>query len=368
MLCGLDAGMPQAARDYYITWLAPGEAFPEVIDAFPDLYKSTDYSKDMTYSLIQSASKDNGIDLVILGDAYSDRLINDGTYDRDLTNVIDHIFMEEPLNSLRDYFNIYITYAVSENETNTGITALDLVFEDGSTRISGGDGIVDDYMRATLPDYGFGAVPFIIILANTHRHAGCCVFYSSGSTLVYTTLGIDEADFHATQCHEFGHAIGKLADEYDEWGWTYADTQGFIQSSSEGWWPNVDITSDLNSVKWSRFLQDERYANQGLGLFEGGFASYAYGIWRPTENSIMNTAATGFNAPSRQAIYKQVHELAEDSFVYDYETFVAFDQKARAAASNANRAPGITSECILPHLPPPVFIHNPNGSLTTLHQ
>ena len=373
---GMNTDMPNVARNYFIMWLAPGEDFPVIEDPFADLYKSVDYSKDMSFSCIQSASKGKGIDLVIMGDAYSDRLINDGTYDRDLTNAVEQIFMEPPLKSLRDYFNIYISYVVSENETFTGITALDLIFDDWTTHISGGDGIVDDYISAALPDYGrewmtVRPTPFIILLANVHRHAGTCAWFSSGSSLVYTTLGIDDVDFHATQCHEFGHALGLLDDEYDESGWTFEDTEPFISKSSEGWWPNVDITNDPNRVKWSRFLQDERYADQGLGLFEGGSAYYAHGIWRPTENSLMNDAPTGFNAPSREALYKRVHELAEDSFVYDYETFVAFDQNARAEASTRDRAIRRIPERNLPHLPPPVFIQgadNPYGACTTLHR
>lgn len=382
MMCSPDAMMPQAAMDYFITWIAPEEEFPIIEDPFANLYKSTDYSKDRTYSCIQTATKGKGIDLVIMGDAYSDRLINDGTYDRDLRSALEHIFMEEPLKSLRDYFNLFVTYVVSENETITGITALDLVFEDGSTRISGGDGIVDDYMRATLPNYGWEwtmgrPTPYTILMANTHLHAGTCEWFTSGSSLVYATLGIDEDDFHAIICHEFGHAIGRLADEYDDWyghltfGDIPSDVDQFTQDCSKGFWPNVDITNDPNLVKWSHFLSDERYSNQGLGIFEGGFAQYAYGIWRPTENSIMNSATTGFNAPCREAVYKRVHELAEDSFEYDYETFVAFDQNARAEAARANRAPRLAPERILPHLPPPVFIQgaeNPYGACTTLHK
>ena len=374
LMCELDTDMPQAAKDYFITWITPGEEFPAIADPFADLYRSTDYSKNMTYSCIQEATKGKGIDFVIMGDAYSDRLINDGTYDRDLTNAVNQIFSEEPLKSLRDYFNIYITYAVSENETISGITALDLVFEDFSSHISGGDGIVDDYMRATLPNYGREFMmgrpqPFIILLANTNIHAGTCAWFSSGSSIVYTTLGVDEADFHATQCHEFGHAVGLLADEYDEHGYTFNDIQSFNQKSSDGWWPNVDVTSNPNTIKWSRFLHDDRYANQGIGVFEGGHEKFAYGIWRPTENSLMNSAATGFNAPCREAIYKRVHELADDSFVYDYETFVAFDQPSWANEPKMNCVVRTDDGCTIQKFSPPVFIngaYNPNGASTTI--
>lgn len=376
LLCRDEAQMPEASMKYFITWVAPGEEFPQLNDPFSDLYKSADYSKDMTYSLVQRATKGKGIDIVIMGDAYSDRLINDGTYDRDLSSAIENIFTEEPLKSLRDYFNVYITYVVSENEVVSGITALDLVFEDfPSTHIQGNGATIDDYMKATLPNYGYEfatgrPIPYTIVIANTHSHAGTCAFYDSGSTTAYSALGLDEQDYYSIVCHEFGHAIGKLADEYYQSGKTFMDTQIFSQKSSEGWWPNVDITSALNSVKWSRFINDERYASQGLGVFEGGYADYAYGIWRPTENSIMNTAPTGFNAPCREAIYKRVHELADDSFVYDYEQFVAFDQQG-ASQNQSSAEKRVTSVEIQrgKPLPPPIFVtgaSNPNGASLTV--
>ena len=375
LMCESDADLSQPAKDHFITWISPYDDFPAIEDPFSGLYKSTDYSKDMTFSCIQEATKGKGLDLVIMGDAYSDRLIQDGTYDQDMRNVIKHLFMEEPLKSLRDYFNLYITYVVSENEAFNGVTALDVIIEEGTTHMSGGDGIVDDYMKATLPTYGKEStmgrpLPYIIILSNAHIHAGTCTWFCEATPLIYTTLGIDDVDFHAIQCHEFGHAVGLLADEYNELSDTFSSIQEFNFKSSQGWWSNVDVTNNPNTIKWSRFLQDDRYANQGLGVFEGGLASYAYGIWRPTENSLMNTATTGFNAPCREAIYKRVHELADDTFIYDYETFVAFDQPSWANnTSTSSSIVPMNHEQTMRPLPSPVFItgtNNPNGASTTI--
>ena len=368
-MCSDAAKMPDSSMNYFIKRITPDEEFPALEDIFAEFYKSRDYSKDYTYKLIQKATMGKGIDIVLMGDAYSDRLINDGTYDKDLKNAIENIFTEEPLKALRDYFNVYITYAVSEHEKIEGITAFSLVFNDMSSHIDAAlDGTIDDYMRATLPDYGYEfatgrPVPYIIIVSNCHLHAGTTYFFTSGSSLVLTSLEKDDLDFHAVICHEFGHAIGKLADEYDQEGLTFYDEYNFKQKSSEGFWPNVDITNDSNAVKWSRFLLDERYSNQGIGVFEGGLEKYAYGIWRPTENSIMRTAATGFNAPCREAIYKNVNTLADESFVYDYETFVAFDQKTISASNiSKSRVPN-KNKSFLQKLPSPVFVDN--GSTTS---
>ena len=376
LMCGESARMPEPSKQYFVRWISPEDDFPEIVDPFADMYKSTDYSKDKTFRTIQTASKGKGIDIVIMGDAYSDRLIENGKYDSDLSNAIEHIFSEDPLNSLRDYFNVYICYAVSENESITGITALDLVFEDWpSTAISGGDGC-DDYMKSVLPDYGSEwvngkPIPYIIIVANCTSHSGTHYFFSSGASLTLSALGENDTDYHFIVCHEFGHAIGRLADEYYQRNDTFENNDIFTEECANGFWPNIDVTSDPNSVKWSRFLQDGRYANQGLGVFEGGFADYAYGIWRPTENSIMNNAPSGFNAPCREAIYKRVNELADDSFVYDYETFVAFDRPSwENNTSTTNSVARMNHGRTMRPLPPPVFIKgtkNPNGASTTIH-
>ncbi len=376
MMYSKSSDMPEPSKQYFVCWISPEDDFPEIVDPFADLYKSTDYSKDKTFRTIQTASKGKGIDIVIMGDAYSDRLIENGKYDSDLSNAIEHIFSEDPLNSLRDYFNVYICYAVSENESINGITAFDLVFDDWpSTRISGGDGIVDVYLSSVLPNYGWEwmtgkPIPYTIIVSNCTLHSGTNYYFPSGSTLTLCALGENDTDYHSIVCHEFGHAIGRLADEYDQEGKSFTDPTDYLQKCSEGFWPNIDITSDPNSVKWSRFLQDGRYANQGLGVFEGGYAGYAYGIWRPTENSIMNTAPTGFNAPCREAIYKRVHELADDSFVYDYEQFVAFDQQG-ASQNQSSAEKRVTSVEIQrgKPLPPPIFVtgaSNLNGASLTV--
>lgn len=103
---------------------------------------------------------------------------------------------------------------------------------------------------------------------------------------------------------------------------------------SYGWYKNLDFTSDPTLVKWAEFITDERYAGQGLGVFEGGYG-YDYGVWRPSRTSIMSgDLAAGYNAPSREAIYYRIHKLAYGAdWEYDYETFVAYDEVNRSTAA-----------------------------------
>ena len=102
-----------------------------------------------------------------------------------------------------------------------------------------------------------------------------------------------------------------------------------------GWGANVDWRSNPTEVKWAKFINDPRYADEKIGVYEGSYL-YSYGAYRPTENSMMRHNDVGFNAPSREEIYKRVMKESEgDSWTYDYETFVAFDATGRAEFVNA---------------------------------
>lgn len=97
-----------------------------------------------------------------------------------------------------------------------------------------------------------------------------------------------------------------------------------------GWAANVDFTPSRNDVLWNRFLTDARYQGADaygelLGVYEGA-CTYWSGAYRPTNDSMMRNNQHGFNAPSREAIFKRIMSLAYgEAWTYDYEEFVAFD-------------------------------------------
>lgn len=151
-----------------------------------------------------------------------------------------------------------------------------------------------------------------------------------------------------------GHGFGKLLDEYF---YTGTISQQEIETNLDyrnnfGWGWNVDYTSDPNQVVWAKFLNDTRFSNQGLGVFEGA-ATYQYGAYRPTENSIMRYNTGGYNAPSREAIYYRIQKLAFGKEP-DYEEFVEWDQAHRSSFSNTR-----TYKKIYPPTAPPVVINLP---------
>jgi len=183
---------------------------------------------------------------------------------------------------------------------------------------------------------------------NSDNYAGTCYMYQptsigdygSGPSVSYFPKGGNAETFAQLLHHEAcGHGFAKLADEYayEDMGAIPADVANSHkeQQNTWGWWKNVDFTSDPSATRWSHFINDTRYANDGLGAYEGGL-TYWTGVWRPTENSIMRYNTGGFNAPSREAIYYRIHKLAYgDSWQYDYEEFVKYDAINRKAAASS---------------------------------
>lgn len=303
-----------------------------------EIYESTDYSQDGITTVLQTATIGNGIDIVLMGDAYSDRQIEDGTYRRDMEYLYDNLFTEEPYKSFREYFNVYYVNVVSPNEGYGAYnkTALDGFF--GAGTLAGGN---DDKAFA----YALRAIDIkrmdealIIVSMNSDNYAGTCYMYApatsddygSGPSVSYFPHGGDEETFVQFLHHEAcGHGFAKLADEYaNEYNGTIPEGEVLDYMNKQknwGWWKNVDFTNDLSQIRWSKFINDSRYANEGLGAYEGGL-TYWTGVWRPTENSIMRYNTGGFNAPSREAIYYRIHKLAYGAdWQYDYEKFVEWD-------------------------------------------
>ena len=328
------------------------------------LYESTDFSQDGTYVTLQSATVGNGIDVVLMGDAYSDRLIADGTYRSVMENTMEQFFSEEPYKSFREYFNVYMVNVVSPNEVyGTGSrTALSTRFGDG-TSVSGDDQTVFSYALNAISEDRMDEA-LIVVMMNRDYYAGTCWMYypesgdyGNGVSVAYFPTSSDETTFRGLILHEAGgHGFAKLADEYayEEYGQVPSDEITNCQNLWDfGWYPNIDFTSDPALVNWSEFIADARYQYDGLGVFEGGY-TYWTGVWRPTENSIMRYNEGGFNAPSREAIYTRINKLAfGESWQYDYEDFVAYD------AVNRRSEPATAPSSVLQrHEPtaPPVIV------------
>ena len=327
-----DLYMSSSAWKPYSQWFEPYD-YGDLSEFYPDCYISSDYSQDGKVKTLQTASKGNGIDIVLMGDAYSDREIADGSYEADMEYMYDNLFTQEPFKTHKDMFNVYYVNVVSMTEGyDYAGAALGGYFGDG-TLVGGNDNKCFEYALNAISEDEMDEA-LIIVAMNSDAYAGTCYMYypesatdtyGSGPSISYFPRGGDAETFAQLLHHEAnGHGFAKLADEYayEDMGTvpTQEVTDTKTQQTNIGWWKNVDFTSDVSAVRWSYFINDTRYTNEHLGCYEGGM-TYWTGVWRPTENSIMRHNTGGFNAPSREAIYYRIHKLAYgSSWEYDYES------------------------------------------------
>ena len=309
-----------------------------------DDYSSTDYSMDGEVVTLQKASVGNGINIVFLGDAYTDREMKDGSYVNLMRHCMDEFFAIEPYKTFRNRFNVYAVKVVSKNgRTGAGYsTALGCVVSGNSISIneSGVEKSFEYALRA--PGIKDRKNLLIHVLVNSTGRRGITKMSESLQTGVAfsSSTSNEPSIFGPVLRHEAGgHGFAFLADEYsnrnESPGQELVDEYNRLYREY-GWYSNVDFTNDPAKIKWSAFLSDERYRDE-VGIFEGGAAYYTKGVYRPSVNSMMNAEVEYFNAPSRWAIYKRIMELSGED--YSFETFLEYDavNRGEAAASASGR-------------------------------
>ena len=325
-------------------------------------YTSSDYSQDGQVTRIHSATVGKGIDVVFVGDAFADK--DQNLFNKYVELGKEAFFTEEPFRSTKNRFNIYRIGSVSKNGIITqegGDTKFSAQFGDG-TYISGDNKAVFSFVQEKIPSVDLTKT-IIFVIINKAKYAGTCWMSSNNMAICYVPLCRNENEYAQTLRHEgCGHGFGKLADEY------FYDSMGRIPDDevselkkwkgfAYGFYENVDLTSDPNTILWSKFISDSRYSGK-VDVYEGGY-TYPYGVYRPTDNSIMRYNTGGFNAPSREAIYKKIMKFSEgDAWTYDYETFVAFDAPARSAEAvtrAAAQCAAVDKANFIP-LAPPVMV------------
>lgn len=325
-----------------------------------DQYASSDYSQDGKILTLQTASVGNGINIVFMGDAYTDRdMAPGGLYETLMNQAMEEFFAEEPYKTFRNRFNVYAVKVVSKNGRIGADyeTALKTSFGN-RTEVSGNTDKCYEYALRVPAITNLNNL-LVCVMINTRRNAGTAhMDISKQSSVAFVTaFGNDPSLFGSVLCHEAGgHGFAFLADEYYELNQTAPASHIEYYNSlynQYGWFSNVDFTNDPSAIRWSSFLSDARYKGQ-VGIFEGG-ALYAKGVWRPTANSMMNMSMDGFNAPSRWAIYKRIMELSGEN--YSFETFLEYDAVNRkAAASQTSVRPPLKEAAIREPGAPPVIV------------
>jgi len=309
-------------------------------------YQSKDYSGDGTVTTICKSDKSHGIDIVIMGDGFTDRDFGrggkDGLYEMAVKDVVRGLFLCPPSKFMQEYFNVYSVKVVSPGNRST---AFDISPSDFGNKRN--DYAILTYAKkAPLVDsHKF----FTVVILNSavtlnkviDKEAGGGTFpVGAQSKDIFISIvslqktgakSYDSLSFRKVVAHEvIGHAVGLLADEY-----SYiddiipADKKAKLVADWEKFGGNANIDfggpAAMDSVKWCKFIELHDYPE--VGLFQGG-ATYTRGVWRPTQNSIMrNISQAGgdeFNPPSREAIYKRIKTFVGEEC--SWEDFLMFDR------------------------------------------
>ncbi len=303
-----------------------------------DGYHSTDYSSDGKVELLNKATEGKGIPIVLMGDGFVDEDIASGHYARTMNQAMENIFSEEPMKSLRDYFNVYQVTAVSYSNRfeGTASTVFGTIPDHQTMGIDVDKNQVMSYVKKVENIDSVHTLAVVILNQNINKGVTYMVGnskrtdYSFAIALTPVIDSLKSEMFRSVLVHEaVGHGFAKLADEYvrsTEGSATDEDIKHLKELQTKyGWYLNVDSEKDSTKVLWTKFIYDSEFANEKIGTYEGGYTFYK-GIYRPSEESMMRSNNAPFNAPSRQAIYNRVMKLGLDKTA-TYEEFVAFDKQ-----------------------------------------
>ena len=352
-------------------------------------YRSVDFSSDGEAVCLQRATRGKGINMVFIGDGYLDKdMASGGKYEQHMRQRMENLFKYEPYRSFREWFSIYMVKVVSANrffDTPASERKLTRTLQDNEPSDNHGNRIVvmndvcQQYVDMVPNPAGQPRRSAVFLNTDNTEGISFCLYAPTG----YCSAIILNAE-PTTLVHELGgHGFGYLADEYTKYNLPFNNYADLEERWSLGMFLNVDRVSDPSTVRWARLLQDSRYANEGIGVFEGAYL-YSSGLWRPSMNSLMrNDTEDGavFNAPSRELIYKSIMRWgADDDWEYDYEAFVEADAAGRQQAAEAyskyppTKSPAIFKDDFITGLPPVLaddtvkeVIVSPDGEITLIH-
>jgi len=263
----------------------------------------------------------NAVHVVFIGEGFTKEDLTNGAYQANAKAGINFLFDDPLFAEYKDDFNAYIVYLESNDSGTSSLgqtpkeTALSIVMDYNGFSIYDVDyDAIEDYVKLAVPNFK-NEDPNVIVLVSlkgTNTGSGW-----DGIAYFRETGG-------AVLVHEVGHAFASLADEYVNADIGLIDPDGDGISNVEGL-ANVDVTNNLDLVKWNHFIGLEGY--EGVGVFEGGYYVDS-GVWRPEYSSIMGNQGGPsnqyFNAPSREAIVRRIKEIR--GLPFDFEEFVERDE------------------------------------------
>lgn len=294
--------------------------------------------------LLQQATKGNGINIVFVGDGYDAENIADGSYVDDVEEGIEYFFSVEPYKTYREYFSVYIDFALSYE---SGVCSSVDIWRDtkfDTTYGAGEDGrlkvdinaitsyLVNDVENSVIVRENDSNV-LAICLLNSDAYEGVCYQFDGAAVAVVPHSRYDYPnDYRGVIQHEAcGHGFAKLGDEYiyhrdyiQKCSCTCCGHEDDLSfGHSVGRYRNLSLTGKYKHVEWSHLIFDDRYQDI-VDIYEGGYF-HGQGVYRSEVNSCMNNNVPYFSTWSRQIAVERIKALAGEQF--DFEEFVANDSR-----------------------------------------
>ncbi len=327
-----------------------------------------EYDEDSCIDL-QKATKGKGIDIFLLGDGYDAADISSGLLINDMKQTMEYFFAVEPFTTYRDYFNIKVGVALSEDsgfeELNRWKTTKfhTVVPKKCGENISADWKTALDYTAEICPSLLNQPIPRVgvILLSNYDGYGGVTYIGDSFCSLVTKSTRMYPFDARGLVQHEAcGHGIGWLADEYiyhndfiQRCGCSCCKHESdLLNLQQNGFGLNVSLNGKYNTVDWSHLISHPSYGDI-VDVYEGGYF-HRKGVFRSEYNSCMNNNVPYFSTWSRQLIVQRIMKLAGESF--SLENFYLNDKRNVGKDFTSSTRGMSDSELVGPRSSAPIFI------------
>jgi IgA peptidase M64 len=250
---------------------------------------------------VNQGAVDNRVDLVFVGDGYTAGEM--GQFHSDADGIVDSLYQYEPFKSYQPYFRVTKVEVISnesgvDNDPNQGVsrdTALDMSYWCSNIERLLCVNVGKAYTAAAAaPD-----IDQVVAISNSSKYGGAG--YPSNN--LGTAAGQNSAAADIA-IHELGHSLGDLADEY-----TYGGPTTY--TGNELTPVDVSIYDRSEQIaqerKWHYWMDASMTGFDGpISAPEGGNYSQ-FGVYRPSNNSMMRSLGRPFNLVSAERLLRQIY-------------------------------------------------------------
>jgi hypothetical protein len=249
-------------------------------------------------TLINNGRPNNRVDMVFVGDGYTQAQLDAGLYVQHVQSYASTMFnaasvLSDPFGRYAKFFNVHaIDVASAQSGADQPFTsffvntALDATFSNvsDSRSLTISTTKANTLRNQALTGTGITA-DMQLAVVNESRYGG------SGGT--WATYAGRNSSSREIALHELAHSFSRLADEY------FYTTDHYTGSEPT----EANVTKNPSGAKWAHWagFEDPRGAELDIGVFEGG-KLHATGLYRPSDTSKMRVLNEPFNAVCREAL------------------------------------------------------------------